>query len=248
MPLCSFASQVHVTSPGWSCICPGPGPQRSFHRGPSRRSGRHVFLKRRSGDLVTGPLKRRDHRNEERQPTAHAKSWEAVLSRSEGGHTRLFLGIAHDVTARATLARIFEPFFQDQTDHKVECEERGDAALGRVESGLTFDVLLTDVLLPGVDGLRWQCGPASCAPACRSSSCLATRPMCSATNEGASSARRSSQSRSATTSSRRRFARRSTRQPVSPRPVAPEPGTGHPLLFNCPKGEARLLPCDRQRV
>lgn len=97
-------------------------------------------------------MKRRGHRNEERQPTAHAKSWEAVLSRSEGGHTRLFLGIAHDVTARATLARIFEPFFQDQTDHKVECEERGDAALGRVESGLTFDVLLTDVLLPGVDG------------------------------------------------------------------------------------------------
>jgi two-component system cell cycle sensor histidine kinase/response regulator CckA len=36
--------------------------------------------------------------------------------------------------------------------YKVECEERGDSAVRRIESGLAFDVLLTDVLLPGLDG------------------------------------------------------------------------------------------------
>ena len=36
--------------------------------------------------------------------------------------------------------------------YRVECEERGDTALQRMEAGLEFDLLLTDILLPGMDG------------------------------------------------------------------------------------------------
>jgi two-component system cell cycle sensor histidine kinase/response regulator CckA len=36
--------------------------------------------------------------------------------------------------------------------YRVETETRGDRALKRIESGLAFDLLLTDVLLPGIDG------------------------------------------------------------------------------------------------
>jgi CheY-like chemotaxis protein len=36
--------------------------------------------------------------------------------------------------------------------YTVECAERGDRALHMIESGLKFDLLLTDILLPGLDG------------------------------------------------------------------------------------------------
>ena len=36
--------------------------------------------------------------------------------------------------------------------YRVECAERGDDALRMIEAGLKFDLLLTDILLPGLDG------------------------------------------------------------------------------------------------
>jgi two-component system cell cycle sensor histidine kinase/response regulator CckA len=51
-----------------------------------------------------------------------------------------------DIVLRFT-RRLLESF-----GYRVEVAERGDSALAMIEAGVHFDVLLTDVLLPGMDG------------------------------------------------------------------------------------------------
>jgi PAS domain S-box-containing protein len=63
-----------------------------------------------------------------------------------GGSETVFLVEDEDIVLRFT-RRLLESF-----GYRVEVAMRGDSALAMIRAGLRFDVLLTDVLLPGMDG------------------------------------------------------------------------------------------------
>jgi PAS domain S-box-containing protein len=87
-------------------------------------------------------------------------TFEIYLPRSEPGRTErtsapgsrrggdeLILLVEDNTIAQRVTRRLLELL-----GYRVECAERGDDALRLIESGLQFDLLLTDILLPGLDG------------------------------------------------------------------------------------------------
>jgi CheY-like chemotaxis protein len=63
-----------------------------------------------------------------------------------GGSEVVLLVEDEDIVLRFT-RRLLESF-----GYRVEIATRGDSALSMIEAGIHFDVLLTDILLPGMDG------------------------------------------------------------------------------------------------
>ena len=75
------------------------------------------------------------------------KAERASAPSSRRGGDELILLVEDDTIAQRVTRRLLELL-----GYRVECAERGDDALRLIESGLQFDLLLTDILLPGLDG------------------------------------------------------------------------------------------------
>jgi CheY-like chemotaxis protein len=63
------------------------------------------------------------------------------------GRAETILLVEDDELASRTTRRLLE-----MLDYAVQVAGRGDEALALIEAGAQFDLLLTDVLLPGLDG------------------------------------------------------------------------------------------------
>ncbi len=70
----------------------------------------------------------------------------ATPTRQRGGNETILL-VEDDALAQRLTRKLLEIL-----GYKVESAGRGDDALQRAEGGLKFDLLLTDILLPGLDG------------------------------------------------------------------------------------------------
>jgi two-component system, cell cycle sensor histidine kinase and response regulator CckA len=75
-----------------------------------------------------------------------------------GGGETVLLVEDEDIVLRFT-RRLLESL-----GYRVEVAARGDSALSLIEAGLKFDVLLTDVLLPGLDGQQLYQSAAALRP------------------------------------------------------------------------------------
>jgi PAS domain S-box-containing protein len=110
--------------------------------------------------LVHGIVKQNGGFIQVRSTVGHGSTFEIYLPRCEagdgahepapttrrgGGETILL--VEDDAMASRLTRRLLEIL-----GYKVECAGRGDEALQRIEAGLRFDLLLTDILLPGLDG------------------------------------------------------------------------------------------------